>query len=425
MRNFFIILIACFCLVSDLCTAASQSTPEITSISILDRNGFSETISNPDRLNQYKNVDFLKNQPYQKVLRIYSRDKYGAIRAYITSYHPNGQPKQYIEVVNNRAYGMYREWYPNGVTKLDVSIVGGIADLDDNASKSWLFNGNSRAWDEQGNLLADIVYSNGILHGDATYYHPNCKVWKIVPARNGLLEGTYAVYLENGSLLQSTEYSQGLKHGASNRYWDGKQPASEEVYRSGMLMSGRYYSPSGEFICDIEEGTGFRAIFGKDKVSEMHEYQRGVQAGEVKVFDQQGVLVSIHHVKNGMKNGEETEYFEPEHVDDDLMPKISVNWVNGKIQGNVKTWYANGVMESQREMNNNEKNGVLTAWYEDGSVMMLEEYDHEKLVKGEYFAPGEKISVSLVSNGKGIATIFDSHGNLIRKINYNNGRPQD
>lgn len=419
-------LLVSLCLLS-FCIGCSRTVqnnaPVLTSINIIDRNGFSETISNSERLNQYKQVDFLKNQPYQKVLRIFSRDSLGNIRAYITSYYPNGQPKQYLEIVNNRAYGAYLEWHPNGVKKLQVFIMGGVADLDEAAAKSWLFNGQSLAWNDQGRLIADIPYCNGELEGTATYYHSNGNVWKLVPTRQGKQEGTLSIYLENGVLLQTTDYTTGIKNGPSIRYWNENQVASEECYRMGMLYSGRYYSCSGEFISDIEEGTGYRAIFSKDGISELQEFQNGIQEGEVKVFDNLGVLASLHHVKNGLKHGEEIEYYEPSHVDDDLAPRISINWFEGKVQGIVKSWYQNGTLESQREMSNNQKNGLLSAWYEDAGVMMIEEYDHNKLVKGEYYCPGEKIPVSLVSNGRGIATLFDSQGHLLRKVTYYNGRP--
>ena len=75
--------------------------PELVAITILDRNGMSEIVSNPDRLEQFENVDFTQPQPYQKVIRVYSRDCQGNIPAIITSYHPNGTPRQYLEVVNS------------------------------------------------------------------------------------------------------------------------------------------------------------------------------------------------------------------------------------------------------------------------------------------------------------------------------------
>ncbi len=407
------------------CMHQEQAVPQpvLNSINIIDRNGFSETVNSGERLNQYCQVDFLKNQPYQKVLRIFTRDQCGNIKAYITSYHTNGQPKQYLEIINNRANGCYMEWHPNGVKKLQATIVGGLADIDEMAAKSWLFDGRSYAWDEQGRLLADINYCRGELDGMSTYYHCNGNVWKLIPMCRGKQEGISEVFLENGMLLQSTGYTQGLRNGESKRYWEGCQIASEECFCMGMLTSGRYYTRCGDFISDIEEGTGFRAVFSKDGVSELQEFQNGFQEGEVKVFDNLGVLASVHHIKNGMKQGEEIEYFEPSHVDDDLTPRVSITWVEGRIQGHVKSWYPNGVMESQREMTSNQKNGLLTAWYEDGSIMLIEEYDHEKLIKGEYYSPGEKIPVSLVTNGRGLATIFDSKGHLLRKITYYNSKP--
>lgn len=422
LRNFIAFIVLSISFVS-LAEAANNSPPTLASINIIDRNGFTETISSADRLKQYAQVDFLKNQPYQKVLRIFNRDQRGNIRAIITSYHPNGQPKQYLEVINNRAYGPYFEWYPNGIVKLHANVISGTADIDDQAEKTWLFNGCSRAWNESGNLMAEIYYSNGAMDGMATYYHNNGSVWKQVPMSQGRIEGTMTVYLENGNVMQSNNYAAGQRNGSSKRYWHTKQIAADETYRAGLLQSGHYYSINGDLISDVEDGSGHRPIFSKEGISEMQEYQGGVQAGEVKVFDANGVLISVHHVKNGNKHGEEIEYYEPSHVDDDLTPRLSLNWYEGKVQGIVRTWYPDGTQESQREMSNNKKNGLFTAWYEDGSVMMIEDYDHGKLKKGEYYTPGEKIPVSLVNNGKGTATLYDSRGNLLRKITYYNGKP--
>ena len=97
--------------------AVVDMAPVLTSINIVDRNGLTETINNPERLDKYGCVDFLQPQSYQKVLRIYSRDAEGNVPACITSYHSNGYPHQYLEVVNSRACGAYQEWYPNGSKK--------------------------------------------------------------------------------------------------------------------------------------------------------------------------------------------------------------------------------------------------------------------------------------------------------------------
>ena len=160
-------------------SAGNIDPNKITSINIIDRNGLAETISTKDRLNHFQKTDFLTPQPYQKVMRVFARDKKGDIRSTMTSYHPNGQLKQYLEAVNNRALGTYREWHPNGQIKIDSHIIGGAADLNTQAEESWLFDELNQAWDDEGHLLAEIPYNKGELEGEAKYYHPNGQLWKL------------------------------------------------------------------------------------------------------------------------------------------------------------------------------------------------------------------------------------------------------
>ena len=75
-------------------------------------------------------------------------------------------------------------------------------------------------------------------------------------------------------------------------------------------------------------------------------------------------------------------------------------------------------------MSNNKKNGHSTAWYRDGSLMMIEEYEQDKLVRGEYYGRGEKFPVSMVVDGKGIVTRFDADGTFIQRVTYKLGKPQ-
>ncbi|MFN0065803.1 MAG: hypothetical protein ACKVOH_06170, partial [Chlamydiales bacterium] len=112
------------------CRGGDVDPSKVATISIIDRNGLTETISAKERLNAYEKTDFLTPQPYQKVSRVYGREKNGDVRSQITSYHPNGQIKQYLEAMNNRAKGQYREWYADGQLKIEVQVIGGIADLN-------------------------------------------------------------------------------------------------------------------------------------------------------------------------------------------------------------------------------------------------------------------------------------------------------
>jgi antitoxin component YwqK of YwqJK toxin-antitoxin module len=293
------------------------------------------------------------------------------------------------------------------------------------AEKSWLFDGPSYAWDEEEHQIAEINYSQGSLEGITTHFHPNGQIWKKIPYLKNQVEGVAEIYRSDGELLQQVSYSQGQKNGPSTRYWNPQQLAGQEDYSHGRLETGEYFDEHGNLITEVKNGTGYRPIFGKNHVQELQEFTDGSLEGEVKAFNQEGRLKRIYHIKNGIKHGEEIEYYDRFFESSaPLQTKISFYWYEGKIQGMVKTWYPSGILESQKEMSNNTKNGVLTAWYRDGNLMMIEEYDNDKLVRGDYFKKEERIPISQVVDGKGTTTIFDADGHFMQRISYLNGKPE-
>lgn len=394
----------------------------LTSIHIIDRNGFAETISSKDRITQFQNVDFLQPQPYQKVLRVYGRDCAGNIRSVATTYYPNGNPKQFLEILNGRANGTYSEWHENGLSSLGAYVIGGMPDVTTAAEKSWIFHGTSCAWDEDGNLVAEINYDQGALFGVSNYYHADGQIWKRIPFEKDQIHGKVEIFRKSGELLLQINYVQGRKDGKALRYWDCNRIASEEEYCQNKLIDGQYFDQQGKLISEVKQGNGYRAIFAKNGVKELQEIHDGHVDGEVKVFDNCGGLKRVYHVKDLLKHGEECEYY-PAGANGQ-QPKIVFNWQEGKVQGIVRTWYPNGNMESQKEMANNKRNGIATAWYKDGNLMMLEEYDENKLIRGEYYKKGDRIPITQIIQGKGTATIYDAEGNFVQKIVYLNGKPE-
>lgn len=403
-----------------LACACNKDLSQVTSINIIDRNGMSETISSKDRLAAFEKTDFLTPQPYQKVLRVYGRSENGDVKARVTSYHPNGQVKQYLEAVNNRAHGNYKEWYPNGQLKVEAYVINGVADLNTQAEESWLFDGQSLAWDEEGNLLAKISYDKGALEGMAQYFHPNGKIWKLSPYHQNALNGTQKTFLPDGTIFQTTDYKEGAKEGTSVRYWDLSHIAYHEKYVKGELREAAYYDTEGHTLSTIKNGNGKRAIFGKASLERFEEFKGGVQAGAVQVFDESGHVISSYSIIDGEKQGEEIDYFPGTTT-----PKLLLTWTSGILQGTVKSWYESGQLESQREMSQNKKNGLLSAWYTNGALMLLEEYDNDNLIKGEYYRMGEKEPVSKIEKGNGLATLFSSDGTFSHKVFYEDGKPLD
>jgi antitoxin component YwqK of YwqJK toxin-antitoxin module len=267
-------------------------------------------------------------------------------------------------------------------------------------------------------------YEQGSLEGNSTYYHPLGNVWKQIPFEENVVNGTAEVYRATGELLQSTAYKQGRKEGSSFRYWQDGSIACEEHYVAGKLITGRYFTLSGEKVGGIMEGCGIRVAFGKEQIQEYQEFVDGKLEGKVTVLGPDGTIRRSYSVCHGVKHGEEVEYYPPSSLTQPIpSSKLSFFWYHGKIQGLSRTWYPDGSIESQREMANNKKHGLLSSWYRDGSIMMIEEYDHNHLVRGEYYARGEKHPMSQVIKGEGFVVRFDSDGAFLQKVPYRNGLP--
>jgi antitoxin component YwqK of YwqJK toxin-antitoxin module len=391
-------------------TRTTRDAGTLTSLQVIDRNGFSETISGKERLVQYKGIDYLAPQPYQKVLRVFSKNAKGKNLSKITSYHPNGQVWQYLEVSEGRAHGAYREWHPNGRIKLELTVIEGIADISEIAQASWVFDGGSFVWDEEGRLVADFVYEKGELQETAHYYHPDGSIHQELPYKNHALDGAFTVFDEKGEIVEKIFYEKGVKHGSAFG------PHYTEEYDQGRLLSASYHL-NGTFVAKISHGFGKQAIFEEGRLHSLLEYQNGIQEGLVEIFDPRGHLQNTFLIKDGKKEGEEWNYYASSK------PKLCVFWQDDAIQGIVKTWYENGVMESQREISQNKKHGFSFAWYKGGEVMFMEEYDQNTLQKGTYFKKGDKHPVSKVEEGQGTATLYNGDGHFLQKITYDKGKP--
>ncbi len=405
-----------------LCGCGSRTPQDrstiINSMQLIDRNGFAETISSKDRIKIYQEVDFLTPQPYQKVLRVYGRNLAGQSTAKVTSYHDNGQLWQYLEVVDGRAHGFYREWFPNGQMKIETTIIEGLADIHELAEKSWVFDGSSRVWDERGHLTAEIFYEKGVLHTPSLYYHQNGMLQKIIPYQHGNIDGDILVFDDQGNLLERIPYIKGVMNGKAVSYWEKDHLLSSENYQEGLLLEAEYYDVKGKSVASIEKGKGQQALFKDDLLHTLISYHEGIPEGLVSFFRPDQSLKTTYHLKEGKKEGEEIEYYPSGK------PKLSIHWHEGVIQGVVKTWYANGVIESQREINNNKKQGLSFAWYQNGDVMLMEEYDNNLLIKASYFKKGDKTPVSKIDAGKGTATLHTGEGVFLKKISYEKGHPK-
>lgn len=417
-----ILILFLFALAS--CYRANLSD-SLSLIQIQDRNGLTETISNPDRITAYEKIDFLSSQPYKKVLRVYKSE--GKNHSKITTYHANGLPSQYLEAEEMRAHGAYREWHPNGQIRIESNVIGGTADVTGGAQRDWLFEGISKVWDEQGNLIALIPYEKGVINGTSIYYYPNGQIEREVPFIDDKIVGEVVEFFPEGILKSKSNYQKGVRWGETLRFFDTGKLANIEEYTDGKLLTGSYYDSQGDLISEVQNGGGFQAIFENGLLTTI-EHKIGEPEGVIQKFSKSKELQRLFHIKNGNKSGEEIEFYLSSEVEIPTakpIPKMSVNWSNNTIQGCVKTWYPNGNLQSQREYTRNVRSGPSLAWYRDGSFMMVEEYVEDRLVSGQYFKLNKSDPVSSIVNGNGVATLFDEFGTFLRKVTYQKGKAID
>lgn len=403
------------------CSFFSEQHPEqIVSIQVIDRNGFSETISNKERLANYQNIDFLASQPYQKVLRVFGKNNEGKNRSMLTSYHLNGTIGQYLEALDGRANGLYLEWHENGKLHIESHVIEGLADLSETAQKTWIFDQHSTVWDEEGNLVAEFQYDKGLLEGEAKYYHSIGTLAKSIPYEKGLIDGSFKILNPRGVILEKIDFKKGQKDGQASGIWNENNPKYQEQYREGKLINATYFTPQGIPIGEIENGLGIKAEFQDTGQYALIEYKNGYPEGQAKIYLPNGNLHSTYSIKNGKKHGCEWEYYPSS---EDLKPKLMITWHEEMMQGIVKTWYENGVLESQKEMSNNKKHGLSFAYYVTGDLMLMEQYDNDKLIKGSYYQKGSQEPISIIEQGNGVATIYHPDGYFLQKILYEKSRP--
>jgi antitoxin component YwqK of YwqJK toxin-antitoxin module len=424
MKFFAPVLLLCI-----MCTSCAEreayknASSGLACIQIVDRNGISETISTKERLQNYQNANFTSPQPYSQVLRIYGKNEQGKTLSKLTRYHENGQIHQYLDIVEGRAFGYFREWHPNGVMHIETRVIGGPAECSIQAQSEWVFDGMAKVWNEKGKLLSQMNYEKGSLHGPSIYYDPEEGFMiKFVPYVRDKIEGKVMEYTKDQKILSETSYKNGIKQGKSVGYWKENSPSYVEEYQNGLLEEGEYFSSESVLLCKVHNGEGKKAFFKDGFVGKMAEHKKGVIAGKVEIFDPSKNLLSTYQIHNGKKQGEEILYYLKEETGgNELLPKLCLYWENDLLSGQIKSFYPSGQIESQKQMSSNKKNGTFCAWYQDGKMMFIEEYEDDLLQSGSYYKKNQPDAISSVIGGRGIATLFDKDGSFVKRINYEKG----
>jgi antitoxin component YwqK of YwqJK toxin-antitoxin module len=406
------------CLVLFFSSCAHKQKPShLLSLQLVDRNGQTETISQIERVKLYEKQNFDKPQSYEKILRVYSKNEQGKNPSLITTYHKNGQLFQKLQALDGRAYGTYEEYFENGRLRIKASVIEGTADITDLAQSTWVFDGACHVYYPSGHLEAIFGYDRGKKSGSATYFHENGLEKKKLHFIDDAACGQIQEFSDKGVLYLTYEFKNGSQTGPSSKYYESGGLAYEELWQNDTLIDGKYYNNQGVQISSISQGYGLKTLFDEEKPLTQLEYKKGRVCGKIIEYDSLGKIQSYYHIEDDVKTGEEGIFFE----DSDQL-KMLIDWHCDQISGIVKTFYKSGVLESQKTFSHNKKNGPLSCYYPDGSLMLLETYSQDRLVEGKYFKKSESEPASMVEDGTGCATLFDEWGGILKQVHYEKGK---
>lgn len=223
---------------------------------------------------------------------------------------------------NGLKQGVWKEFYENGIVKLDGRYVDDKKD------------GYFKEYDKKGSLLSTSKYIKGVLQKDVPElakvdirkeYYPDGKIKYIGGYKDSLPQGPHRQYDESGNIVSS------------------------QIYEDGFLM--------GEGILD----------------------EKGRQQGPWKEYHPTGELRATGEYKDGKKIGEWIFY----HTNGKVEQKGKYD-AKGKAQGLWKWYYETGNLLKEENYRDNILDGKMIEYSDSGQVITKGEYlDGEK--EGPWF----------------------------------------
>ena len=200
---------------------------------------------------------------------------------------------------------------------------GEVKELDENNKikaiahyKNNKRNGTLVRFDDDGEIILQEEYTDGVLQGNAKYisYLVGNTLITRCHYKNALLHGERTVTQKNGTLRERATYTDGKLQGERTLYYTNGSIESQEQFKDGKLNGPRIlYFPSGEVWCREHFANGKLegdriSYFINGKVFSEEFYSEGALNGTRRIYAQTGELLTneeyhwgtlIHNTERG------------------------------------------------------------------------------------------------------------------------------
>jgi antitoxin component YwqK of YwqJK toxin-antitoxin module len=148
----------------------------------------------------------------------------------------------------------------------------------------------------------------------------------------------------------------------------------------------------------------YQKIGSDGKIMEEAHYVNDTIDGEHKTFYPSGKVESVEHFKRGVYEGKYLKYYETGQL------QLEQEYVNGALNGLSIKYFINGNVAEKVSLKNNDEDGPFTEYYENGQMKAEGTYatgDGEAKETGtlkEYDETGTLVRIAECKNGKCLTT---------------------
>ncbi|MGV9004412.1 hypothetical protein [Flavobacterium sp.] len=265
--------------------------------------------------------------------------------------------------------------------------------------------------------------------GKYTMFYSKGSIYKKGKLKNGKDIDTLYFYDLNEKLIQyllvKSDKHYYIKNGPYVSYsQNGKifEKGIVENHQIGNEWTSYFDNGKIDWTKKLVNGTGWNYWYYENgQISDQNYHVNGKTDGEVRTWFENGQIKEISNWKDSLQDGMYQTYYE------NGQPKEKVNWINDKRDGKSEKWYKNGQKSEVMYFKAGLEDGEFLQWHPNGNRKAI-----LKFISGQvdgkgttYFENGKIKAEGFYKDGKrnGMFIEYDENGKVIKKINHINGKP--
>ena len=297
----------------------------------------------------------------------------------------------------------------------------------DRRNENWIYWIDEKTGEES---WVKIGNETTIKDGIYTSFYNKGTIYKKGKLKNAVEIDTISFFDLNEKIIQylivkpDTLIHYYLKNGPYTSYsQSGKifEKGNVENHQIGNKWTKYFENGKIEWTKKLVNGTGWNYWYYQNgQISDQNYHLNGKINGEVKTWHENGKIKEISNWSNSVQNG----LFELFYKNGNLEERT--NYTNGKSEGASESWYENGLKKNIKVFKNNLLDGNIRQWYSNGKMELNANYSSGQK-NGKtivYFENGNLRAETNYKNDlkNGVFIFYDENGNFTKKENYINGQ---